>query len=165
MEGIEMRVKIIFLALLTIVALTFPGMSVCATELQTDKTESGEEEISKSVVDYFYNNDIFYYNPENTEADNVEGQELIAQLIKENLTQKQQILDMEDTLQFEKEQITSMQERMNLLGASIALLLIVLSADLGYHVCARVSNYRARHKTVRVEEQGVTLETGKARNG
>lgn len=126
-----MNMRRLFLVLLTIIALTFPGMSVCATELQTDETESGGD-LDQTAVEDFYNDEIFYYNPDGIEADDAE--ELIAQLIDENLAQKQQILDMKDALQFEKEQRTIMQEQMNFLGAGIALMFVLLIGLIIYSV-------------------------------
>ncbi len=118
-----MNMRRLFLTLLTIIALTFPGMSVCATELQTDETESGEE-ADQSLVDTFNSDEIFYYNPDSAKMSDTE--EIIAQLLEENLAQKQQILDMEDALQFEKEQRAAIQGQMNLLCIGIVGMFIVL---------------------------------------
>ncbi len=160
----DMRTKRLFLSLLTIIALTFPGMSVCATELQTDETESGETEVAQATVKFFEENDIFYYKSndvaiQDTVPDDSYGKD--EYLSPEDLLLMQAL----DELQAQKEQTRLLQQRQKTLGISITLLLIVLSFDIGYHAYGAVLNHRARHKTTKAEEPGVTLEATKAGNG
>lgn len=159
-----MKTKRIFLTLLTIIALTFPGMSVCATELQTDETESGETEVTQATVKFFDNSDIFYYKPDDVAIQDTVPDDSYG---KDGYISPEDLLLMQalDELQAQKEQTRLLQQRQKTLGILITLLLIVLSFDIGYHAYAAALNYRARHKTTKAEEPGVILEITKARNG
>lgn len=134
MEGCEMRTKGIFLTLLTmILALTFPGMSVCATEQQTDKTDSGGATLDQKAIDYFNANGIYYYDP-NEETDAEDSDKLIAEMTEEILTQRQEISDMERLVQAEKAQILAMQEQVTYMGFMLLGLTVMLICVIAYSI-------------------------------
>ncbi len=150
-----MKKKGRFLSLFIFLALTFPGMSVCAAEQQTDNTDSEESAISQEVIDYFNSNEIYYYNL-NSEAKIKDSNELIAEMAKEILIQKQEIADMEVLVQVEKAQVLAMQERVTNMGIALFILATMLAIIVAYNIRLWLTHHDHKMEDDRTDGSGST---------
>ncbi len=146
-----MKKKGRFLSLFIFLALTFPGMSVCAAEQQTDNADSEESAISQEVIDYFNSNEIYYYNP-NSEDSN----ELIAEMAEEILIQRQEIVDMEVLVQVEKAQVLAMQERVTNMGIALFILATMLAIIVAYNIRLWLTHHDHKMEDDRTDGSGST---------
>jgi len=146
-----MKKKGRFLSLFIFLALTFPGMSVCDAEQQTDNAASEESAISQEVIDYFNSNEIYYYNP-NSEDSN----ELIAEMAEEILIQRQEIVDMEVLVQVEKAQVLAMQERVTNMGIALFILATMLAIIVAYNIRLWLTHHDHKMEDDRTDGSGST---------
>lgn len=124
----------IFLTLLIIFALTFPGMSVCATEQQTDPADAGdtEAEVGQKELDLFSDAGVYYYNPDYDRE--VPPEVIITEMYDFILSQDEQIQMMEDIIQAKDDQIAMMQKRVDRLGPIVAASVILIAGLIIYNI-------------------------------
>lgn len=139
--------KRLFLLLLTIFALTFPGMSVCATEQQTESADTGDSgAISQEELDLFSNTGIYYYNPDYD--DDTTSEEVITGMQNLIVSQNEQIQLMEQIIQEKDEQIAIMQQGVDRLGPVIAILTIIIIGLVIYQCYIWRTVHRSNSKIV-----------------
>lgn len=130
--------KRLFLTLLTCFALIFPGISVCATELQTDIEDSGDP--VEEVSNFYDNNDIFYYKPESAALkEALSSASPYPHFMTYGLTDKdyQTVVsydDLREAYSMLLDDTLAMQRRLNYFGRALACLMFMLFCIIVYNV-------------------------------
>lgn len=144
--------KRLFLTLLTCFTLIFPGISVCATELQTDIEDSGDP---ANDVSKFYNNDIFYYKPESAALKEVlSSTSPYPHFMTYGLTDKdyQTVVsydDLREAYSMLLDDTLAMQRRLNYFGRALVCLMLMLFCIIVYNV---VTWFKHRREIAEYEE-------------